>query len=51
MEDMIIDVSDLNLDEVWLLENDSALAHVVRRFTAPADEDQLKPVSAFNSAL
>ena len=48
----LIDLTDVPLGELWTLaQEDTALAHSVRKVTAPATEQPHQSVSAFNSAV
>lgn len=53
----LVDVADVPLDKLFALDDNSALAHAVRRVTADAaaevagDDKAPRGVSAFNSAL
>lgn len=47
----LIDLTGISLEELFGLEEDTALAHSVRRVTAPTVEQPNQSVSAFNSAV
>ncbi|MET0423108.1 MAG: FxSxx-COOH cyclophane-containing RiPP peptide [Actinoplanes sp.] len=46
----LVDVSDLSLDELSALADDSALGHALRRLADDLDEPG-EPIAGFNSAL
>jgi FXSXX-COOH protein len=47
----LIDLTDVPLAQLWSLGDDTALDHVLRRVTEPAQDQPAKSVSAFNSAI